>query len=85
MNQRTLLRLARLRAAPRCGARTRSGTACLCPAVRDRQRCRIHGGVSTGAPRGQKNGNYKDGSFTAEAIAERRWVKSLVRAFAKGR
>jgi hypothetical protein len=30
---------------------------------------------------GQGNGNYKDGYFTAEAIAERRWAKSMVGAF----
>lgn len=35
-------------AAPRCGARTRRGTACQCPALRGRRRCRLHGGRSTG-------------------------------------
>jgi hypothetical protein len=34
--------------APRCGARTRSGTPCACPAIRGRTRCRLHGGLSTG-------------------------------------
>jgi hypothetical protein len=34
--------------APRCGARTRRGTACQCPAIRGRRRCRLHGGLSTG-------------------------------------
>ena len=34
--------------APRCGARTRRGTACQCPAIRGRCRCRLHGGRSTG-------------------------------------
>ena len=33
--------------APRCGAKTRRGTACLCPAMRN-GRCRLHGGKSTG-------------------------------------
>ncbi len=33
--------------APRCGAKTRRGTACQCPAMRN-GRCRLHGGKSTG-------------------------------------
>jgi hypothetical protein len=32
----------------RCGARTRRGTACLAPAMKN-GRCRSHGGKSTGA------------------------------------
>ncbi len=79
------LQLKNLRGAPRCGAKTRRSTACQCPAVRGRARCRIHGGVSPGAPRGDRNGNYADGYFTAEAIEERRWAKSLLATFAKDR
>ena len=45
--------------------------------------CRLHGGLSPGAPRGRKNGNFKNGEWTAEAIEERRWLRSLVRAFAQ--
>ena len=37
--------------APRCGARTRRGTACRCPAMRRRRRCRLHGGKSRQLPR----------------------------------
>ena len=33
--------------APRCGAKTRSGTTCQCPAMAN-GRCRLHGGLSTG-------------------------------------
>ncbi len=33
--------------APRCGARTRQGTACRCPAMKN-GRCRMHGGRSSG-------------------------------------
>jgi hypothetical protein len=33
--------------AARCGARTRSGTVCQCPAMPN-GRCRLHGGLSTG-------------------------------------
>jgi hypothetical protein len=83
MNQEAAERLARLRAAPRCGARTRSATPCQCPAIRGRSRCRLHGGRSPGAPLGSGNGNYVDGYFTAEAINERRWARSLLNTFAK--
>ena len=84
MNQeRAMAQLANIRAAARCGARTRAGGACQCPAIRDRKRCRLHGGRSTGAPKGRGNGNFKDGAFTAEAIEERQWLRSLVRTYAK--
>jgi hypothetical protein len=33
--------------APRCGAKTRRGTSCQCPAMKN-GRCRLHGGLSTG-------------------------------------
>jgi hypothetical protein len=32
---------------------------------------------------GSRNGNYRHGDWTAEAIEERRCLRSLVRAFAK--
>ena len=81
MNQGIERRLNNLHRAPRCGAKTRAGTACQCPVMRGRKRCRLHGGLSPGAPRGQRNGNFKDGHWTAEAIEERRWLRSLVKQF----
>ena len=85
MNQTLQSRLSQLSQAPRCGARTRAGTACQCPAIRGRARCRLHGGRSPGAPRGTKNGNYIDGHWTAAAIDERKWVRSLLKTYtAKG-
>ena len=33
----------------RCGAKTRSGAPCKNPAIAGKQRCRLHGGRSTGA------------------------------------
>ena len=66
-----------------CGAKTRAGTACPSPPVAGRKRCRLHGGLSPGAPRGSRNGHYTNGDWTAEAIEERKWLRSLVRAFAK--
>jgi len=32
----------------RCGAKTRAGGACQNPAIKDRSRCKLHGGKSTG-------------------------------------
>lgn len=79
MNQVVADKLANLNAAPRCGARNRAGTPCQCPAMRDRKRCRLHGGKSTGAPRGTANGNYTDGHWTSEAQAERKLVRHLLK------
>jgi len=66
-----------------CGAKTRAGTSCLRSPVRGRKRCRLHGGLSPGAPRGSRNGNYTKGDWTREALEERRWVRDLVRSFGK--
>jgi hypothetical protein len=41
-------------------------------------RCRMHGGASLGAPKGNRHA-FKHGRFTAEAIAERREFAALVR------
>jgi hypothetical protein len=85
MNQdRRTRQLLNIRAAPRCGAKTRAGGACQSPAIRGRKRCRIHGGLSSGAPRGEGNGNFKDGYWTAETTEERRWVKKMLQIYAKG-
>jgi hypothetical protein len=82
MDQDLEIRLKNLKQAPRCGALTRAGGACQRPAIRGRRRCRLHGGVSPGAPRGTRNGNFRNGNWTADAIEERRWLRSLVKAFA---
>jgi glucans biosynthesis protein len=81
MDQDRLTRqLVNLRAAPRCGAKTRAGTLCRCPAIHGRLRCRIHGGaLGSGAPRGAANGNYRDGYWTREAVEERKFVRLLVK------
>lgn len=47
---------------PRCGARTRKGTLCKAPAIAGAQRCRMHGGKGSGAPRGNRNA-YKHGGY----------------------
>ena len=63
---------------PRCGARTRSGNSCRAPAMPN-GRCRMHGGPSPGAPKGNKNA-LKHGLYTAEAITRRREMSGLMRA-----
>lgn len=83
MNQEVARRLANLRAARRCGARNRAGQPCKCPAIHDRLRCRLHGGLSPGAPRGERNGKFKDGFWTCAAVQERRWAQDLVQIYAK--
>ncbi|MBO6768972.1 MAG: hypothetical protein JJ901_11825 [Erythrobacter sp.] len=64
---------------PRCGAKTRKGTPCQAPAVRGKNRCRMHGGAKrSGAPKGNKNA-LKHGQYTAEAKEFRRHVHRLLK------
>ena len=62
-----------------CGAKTRKGTPCQRVPLRGRKRCRLHGGLSPGAPRGTSNGNYKNGYWTADAVQERKWVREMIK------
>ena len=62
----------------RCGARTRSGSPCRSPAMPN-GRCRMHGGPSPGAPKGNRNA-FKHGRYSGEAVARRREVAALVRS-----
>ena len=63
----------------RCGAKTRSGAPCRAPAVRGKNRCRMHGGApGAGAPRGNRNA-LTHGPSTREAIEERRQPRALPR------
>ena len=69
-----------LRQAPRCLARTRAGTPCQKAAATGKKRFRMHGGAKgSGAPRGERNGNYRHGLRTREAIAERRALRALIK------
>lgn len=69
---------AAMMASPRCGAGTRSGTACRAPAVLGKGRCRMHGGARrSGPPLGNQNAR-KHGAFTQERIAERRAIRELL-------
>jgi len=73
-------RLANMAKARRCGAKTRAGRPCRQAAVRDRSRCRMHGGAKgSGGPQGDCNGNFKHGLHTREAKAIRRVMRTKVR------
>jgi hypothetical protein len=70
------------RLAPRCLARTRAGTSCQKAAATAKKRCRMHGGApGSGAPRGERNGNYRTGLHTSEATAGRRMILALIKGF----
>ena len=65
-------------ASPRCGAKTRCGGVCRSPAVRDRPRCRMHGGARrSGAPWGNRNAR-KHGLFMRKKSAEQKQVLALL-------
>ena len=65
--------------APRCKAKSkRTGKLCRAPAVRGCRVCRMHG-ARGGAPIGTKNGNYRHGTCTKEAIQAVRYVNLLSR------
>ena len=62
-----------------CGAKTRGGGACKTSPMKN-GRCRMHGGKSTGAPKGNQNA-YKHGRYSAEAIGAARYVATLYATF----
>jgi hypothetical protein len=69
--------------AARCGAKTRRATPCQCPAMAN-GRCRLHGGLSTGPKTAEgieriRCANTKHGLYSAEAKAERRYYRELLR------
>ena len=51
---------------------------CRAPAMRGKPVCRLYGGKG-GGPRDEQNGAYRTGRYTAEAKAERRQVRMLIR------
>jgi hypothetical protein len=46
--------------------------------MRGKPACRLHGGKG-GGPTGERDGAYRTGRYTAEAKAERRQVRMLIR------
>jgi hypothetical protein len=44
----------------------------------------MHGGADgSGAPKGERNGNYKHGRYTAEVAATRRWLREATHMLRK--
>ena len=71
--------IARMLASRRCGALTRAGGLCRAPAVKDKLRCRKHGGAAgVGAPKGNRNARTH-GLYAAEERAEQRRIMDFVR------
>jgi len=66
-------------AAARCGARLRTGGRCPLPPAAGKRRCFQHGGArGIGAPKGSRR-NWRDGFYTREMKAERKWINSFLR------
>ena len=71
--------------APRCGAKTRKGTPCKSPAMKN-GRCRMHGGKSTGPKtleglERSRRANWKHGYYSQEASEERRMLRQLLKMY----
>ena len=64
----------------KCFARTRRGTLCQTPRVTGRKRCRMHGGTSDGAPKGNKNA-FKHGKYSGAVIANRKETVRLIKDY----
>ena len=43
----------------------------------------MHGGASPGAPKGERNGMFKHGRYTNEAIIKRRMLTAWIRTMRK--
>ena len=64
--------------APRCCATSkRTKERCKAPAVRGWAVCKFHG-ARGGAPEGKRNGMYRHGQFTKEALEERVLLRALL-------
>jgi hypothetical protein len=69
---------------PRCTATSkRTRQPCQAPAVTGWTVCRFHG-ARGGGQKGARNGVYRHGLHTAEAVAERRAVAELLRLVRAG-
>jgi hypothetical protein len=72
-----------LSAVKKCGAKTRAGGACRCPAMRN-GRCSLHGGLSTGPKTREGRARislalFKHGRYTRQAKQERLELRELMR------
>ena len=72
-----------LSVAKRCEAKTRKGTPCQCPAMKN-GRCRLHGGLSTGPKTAEgiqriRRAVTKHGGYTAAAKTELKLFRELIK------
>jgi glucans biosynthesis protein len=70
--------IGRINEAPRCGARTRTGTSCQSPAISGKSRRRMHGGKGSGAPNGNRD-SLRHGAYTKDVIEREQLVHDLCR------
>jgi hypothetical protein len=68
----------------RCNAKTRNGSLCKAPAMRN-GRCRMHGGKSTGPKTREgieriRAAHMKHGEFTKEAQEDKKYFRSLLKS-----
>lgn len=70
----------------RCHAHARTtGKRCQGPAVRGKRVCRLHGGArGSGAPSGERNGSYRHGGWTKDAVDLRRDAAALLKDIREG-
>ncbi len=77
--------------AKRCCAKTRStGLPCKGMAMRNKVRCRLHGGKSTGAKtqEGKANsrkGNWKHGFYSSENLQQQKLLRKMAAKFSSAR
>jgi len=68
----------------RCAAHSkRTGHKCRAPAIRDKAVCRMHGAFA-GAPSGKRNGAFRHGYYTFDAMVERARAKLTIEACREG-
>ena len=71
-----------------CNAKTRAGTPCKNHPLKGKTRCKLHGGMSTGAKtkEGRESislANFKSGQYTKEAKEQRKMLSDFIRACRK--
>lgn len=65
--------------APRCGAKTRRNSSCQSPAIKGKNRCRMHGcAKGSGASKGNTYA-VTHGQSTAESKSFRRAIRQLIK------
>jgi hypothetical protein len=71
--------------APRCGAKTKhnNGNPCRCPAVRNKNRCRLHGGAKGSGGQKHNQNALKHGMHTAEVKRFKKTVKNILKNVAQ--